>query len=144
MCAPPGLDGSFSDRLRVEKTACRSERDALFSCEAPGFGECLGLCRGYQTLLTQGAVAQGETGDGVVRSECPLLTEPCETVCWTAFAFTSDELERLRLPNTTAVGLSPVDDAGAFDAGPPGYRPPDAIAELLAECVTPLPPTAND
>lgn len=144
MCAPPGADSAFSDRLRVEKTACRSERDALFECEAPGFGECLGLCRGYQTLLTQGAVAT-ESGDEPVlgaSDECPLLTEPCETVCWTAFAFTSDELERLRLPNTEPIGSLPASEGGAFDGGPfdggpPGYRPPDAIAELLSQCVTP-------
>lgn len=145
MCAPPGIDGSFSDRLRVEKSACRDERDALFSCEAPGFGECLGLCRGYQTILTQGAAQQGESGEEAVlgvSDECPLLTEPCETVCWTAFAFTSDELERLRLPSNDTIGSLPELDAAPFDAAPfdagaPGYRPPDAITKLLSECVTP-------
>jgi hypothetical protein len=118
----------------VDKDACRNERDTLFECEAPGFGECLGLCRGYQTLVTQGAV--GEDLTIVPSDDCPLLTQPCETICWTAFVFTSDDLERLRLPTmdgrSESIGetfMAPVD--GGTDAG---GAPRDPIAALFEPC----------
>lgn len=133
-CAPLGQGSTFGDRQRVDKNACRPERDTLFECEAPGFGECLDLCRGYQTLVTQGAL--GEDLTIVPSDDCPLLTQPCETICWTAFLFTSDELERLRLPTAGGPGesteetpIAPVD--GGFDAG---AAPRDPIAELFEPC----------
>lgn len=133
-CAPPGAGSAFGDRQRVEKQACRAQRDTLFECEAPGFGECLGLCRGYQTLLTQGAV--GQDVQIVPADDCPLLTQPCETICWTAFVFNSDELGRLRLPTSGLPGPSlggaptaPID--GGADAGAPSRDP---IAALFEPC----------
>lgn len=134
LCAPPRSQSSFADRQRVEKTACREERDALFECEAPGFGECLDLCRGYQVVLTQGA---GGDGLGVPASDdCVLLTQPCESVCWTAFAFTSDDLERLRLPP-----VGPSSEMGGMqtseaqrDAGVEPGTPRDPLMELFAPC----------
>lgn len=133
-CAPEGAQSTFGDRQRVDKAACRAERDALFECEAPGFGECLGICRGYQTLVTQGAL--GEDVQIVPSDECPLLTQPCETICWTAFLFTSDDLERLRLPTLDAPGApsstsrEPAPDGGT-DAG---GAPTDPISELFEPC----------
>jgi hypothetical protein len=131
LCAPPGSQSSFADRQRVEKTACREERDVLFECEAPGFGECLDLCRGYQVILTQGAAGDGL---GVPASDdCVLLTQPCESVCWTAFAFTSDDLERLRLPPAGGAGETNDTDSGApLDAGP--VTPRDPLRDLFAPC----------
>lgn len=135
-CAPPGSQSSWADRLRVEKTACRAERDALFVCEAPGFDQCLALCRGYQAILTEGAVGSGPVS--TESDECLLLIQPCETVCWTAFAFTSDDLERLRV--TPSGGESPIDvpgvvlptlDGGADAAAP---NPNDPLTALFAPC----------
>ncbi len=133
MCAPPGSQSSFGDRQRVDKEACRSERDALFECEAPGFGQCLALCRGYQTVLTEGAV--GDDPAIAPAEGCPLLVQPCETICWTAFVFTSDDLGRLLLPTSgpdvgnTSPPPEPVDAGG--DAG---AEVRDPIAELFAPC----------
>lgn len=141
MCAPPGAQSSFGDRQRVDKEACRSERDALFECEAPGFGECLALCRGYQTILTEGAL-----GDDLAIAPaegCPLLVQPCETICWTAFVFTSDDLARLRLPTPEPEGASPSETSGPADAGgDAGVEVRDPIAELFAPCFELGEPTA--
>lgn len=140
MCALPGSQVSFDDRQRVEKSACRSERDALFECEAPGFGQCLGLCRGYQEILTQGAL--GFPGSVAAPEGCLLLTQPCETVCWTAFQFTSDELARLRLPpGSQPPGLADAitsgeatGDGGLDRALDGGIAPDDPIAALFRPC----------
>lgn len=134
-CAPPGSQSSFGDRQRVEKDACRVERDALFECEAPGFGECLELCRGYQAILTEGAV--GEYMAGAPSDDCPLLTQPCETVCWTAFLFTSDDLERLRLPPAPGRGESTSAEAGTVSGPGPdgGVGSGDPFTELFAPCL---------
>lgn len=137
-CAPPGSGSAFGDRQRVVKQACRAERDSLFECEAPGFGECLGICRGYQTLVTQGAV--GQDVQIVSSDDCPLLTQPCETICWAAFLFTSDDLERLRLPTpgdpsspAGEMSMAPV-DGGAEAGASPNLVAPDPIAELFEPC----------
>ncbi len=135
-CAPRGSQSAWSDRLRVEKTACRTERDTLFACEAPGFGECLDLCRGYQQILTEGAIGKGDVI--AASDECLLLTQPCETVCWTAFAFTSDDLESLRLPTGGGEGSTDVPGPaiptldGGTDAGI--ANPTDPLTALFAPC----------
>jgi hypothetical protein len=139
-CAPFGLQASSGDRQRVNKDACRAERDELFECEAPGFAECLGTCRGYQAILTQGAI-----GEGIglaVPDDCPLLTQPCETICWSAFLFTSDELDRLRLPTTadgrgqmTGESSEAAADAGTDAGAPSDSVSDDPIAKLFSPCV---------
>lgn len=118
-CAPPGFSASYSDRQRVLDGACRAERDALFECESPGFQQCLELCRGYQQLVTAGAPLGGVP----VSDECPLLTQPCETLCWTAFVFTGGEDSPVRLPSGDLQDV--LGDGGT--AGNP-------IAALLAPC----------
>lgn len=95
------LGQGFGAETRIRDEACQAERDALFECEAPGIGTCLSLCRDIQEDQLQSIVepmarpmerpvAMQDAG----AEQCPLIDQPCESLCWTMFSFTSEGLSR--------------------------------------------------
>jgi hypothetical protein len=38
--------------------------------------------------------AESQDAEAPLLANCPALDEPCETICWTLFVFTSEELEK--------------------------------------------------
>jgi hypothetical protein len=92
----------FNQEPRVLPEVCRSERDTLFECVAPGMETCLDVCRSAQqdqlaqvkdsaTGLYDFRSLRGDAGAG---PPCPVLDQPCENICWSLFAFSSVGLEQ--------------------------------------------------
>jgi hypothetical protein len=155
------LGQGFGAETRVSGGFCQAERDALFECEAPGIGTCLALCRSTQEEQLE-SVVEPMTGPmptpdampDAGKPGCPLIDEPCESLCWTMFSFTSEGLSAAGITpdevpasggeNLAAVCLQSV-FLGCFgDLLPPGFMLPDAglpkgrrsdLDEVLEECL---------
>lgn len=136
LCLPVGEQR----RTRVRAGTCQGDRDALFECEAPGIGLCLAACRDAQTELlgstTESVVLQNP--DGVAREQpdggvvnCPTLDDPCESQCWSLFAFTSAGL--------AAAGVNP--EASSASELPAGATA--AIAECAQQALLSCYPLAD-
>jgi hypothetical protein len=95
---PPESFTCIDNETHPRGTTCRSKRDEMFECEAPGIGQCLSLCR----------LAQDTPGINLPR-RCTLLTESCEDICFVLLQFQGNPALRNVLP-----GVTPNADAGVF------------------------------
>lgn len=124
--------GEFRSENRVQDDVCLEQRDALFECESPGIiTSCLTPCRTLQDLVPPQEIEQ--TADA--GAACPLLTDSCESWCWSLLQFSNEQLEALGIDGadfSLDPTLSPVRPSNGADAG--GAASDDPLAacrELL-------------
>lgn len=115
------VEQDFGTDNRIADGHCREERDLLFDCEAPGIGECLSLCRGFQesqlSSFEENQVAGAE-------GECVVLDVSCESLCWNLLGLSADPAAAFAA------------DASAGDSQGVADESVACIAEQLTGCLS--------
>ncbi len=122
----------WGSSVRVNDDTCRSERDEALVCELPGMHECLTFCRPLQQALDeQVRLSDGGAPDAAVPRACPLLREPCETLCWNVVTWGVLSSEEAAAETSRPTG--PLHDAGSATPEPNAV-PAELVDELFQQC----------